>query len=41
MNISANRTLKIAKICLGYAIFDLQLPDISLKIFLYHFKNLA
>ena len=36
MDISANKTLNIAKVCLGFAMYDVQLPDISLTNFLYH-----
>ena len=32
----ANQTLNIAKVFLGFGIYDIQLPDI-----LYHFQNLA
>ena len=37
MNISANLTLKIATICLGFATYDVQLPDIYHTNFLYNF----
>ena len=37
MDISA---LNFAKVCLGCAMYDVQLPDTSLKN-LYHFQNLA
>ena len=40
IEISANYTLNIAKVCLIWK-YDIQLPDISLKNFLYHFQNLA
>ena len=29
MDILANKTLNIAKVCLGFATYDVQLPDIS------------
>ena len=41
MDISANLTLNIAKVCLVFAINDVQLSDISLTNFLYHFQILA
>ena len=41
MNISENLILNVAKVCLEFAIYDVQLQDISLTNFLYHFKNLA
>ena len=37
MDISANWTLNIAKVCLEFAIYDVQLPDISLTNFVYNF----
>ena len=34
--------LNIAKVCLGFAIYDVQIQDISRKNkFLYHFQNQA
>ena len=37
MDISANLTLNVAKVCLGFATYDVQLPDIYLTNFLYKF----
>ena len=34
MDISANQTLNIAKVCLRFATYDVQLPDIYLAIFI-------
>ena len=34
IDLSANKTLNIANVCLGFA-YDVQLPDISLSISLY------
>ena len=34
MDISANKTLNIAEVCLDLAIYDVQLPDISLTQFM-------
>ena len=34
---SANWTLNVAKVFLGFEIYDSQLPDISLTHFLYNF----
>ena len=39
MNISANLTLNIATVCLRFATYDVQLPDIY-RILLYKFLNL-
>ena len=36
--IFANQTLNIAEVCLGFEIYDFQLPDIFLTNFLYHFQ---
>ena len=33
MDTSANQTLNIAKVCLGFATYDVQLPDIYLVNF--------
>ena len=41
MDISANQTLNIARVCVGFAIYDVQLPDICLTHFLYHLQNLT
>ena len=38
MDISANYTLNIAKVCLGFVTYDVQLPDIYLEIFYITFK---
>ena len=40
MDISVNLALNILKICLGFATYDVQLPDINLANFLYNLKNL-
>ena len=37
MDISANLTLNIAKVCLGFATYDVQLPENYLTNFLYNF----
>ena len=37
MNISANLTLNIATVFLGFATYDVQLPDIYRTNFLYNF----
>ena len=37
MAISANKALNIEKVCLGFATFDVQLPDIYITNFLYNF----
>ena len=34
MDISANQTLNIAKVCLGYSPYDVQLPDIYVSNFI-------
>ena len=41
MEISARLTLNIAKVCLGFSIYDVQLPDIYVGTFFYNFKNLT
>ena len=41
IDISANQTLNIVRVCLIFAIYDVQLPDIYLANFLYNFKNLT
>ena len=38
MAISANQALNIEKVCLGFATYDGQLPDVYLTNFLYNFK---
>ena len=35
MDVSANKTLYIAKVCLGFATHDIQLPDIYVAIFFF------
>ena len=37
--ISGNWTLNSVKVCLGFAVYDVQLPDISLTNFLYQFSS--
>ena len=37
MDVSANKTINIAKVCLGFPTYDVQLPDIYLKNYLYNF----
>ena len=37
MDISANQALNIGEVCLGLAIYDIQLPDIYLTNFLCNF----
>ena len=37
MDISANLTLNIVKVYLGFETYDVQLPDIYLTNFLYNF----
>ena len=39
--ISTYETLNNAKVCLGFAMYDVQLPDIFLTNFLHHFLYLA
>ena len=39
MDISANQALNIGKVCLGLAIYDVQLPDIYLTNFLCTYNN--
>ena len=36
MDESANSTLNVAKICLGFVTYDVQLPDIYVSNFLYN-----
>ena len=37
MDISANSTLNVAKVCLGFATYNVQLPDIYVSNFLNNF----
>ena len=37
MDISAISTLNIAKVCLGFSTYDVQLPDIYVANFLHNF----
>ena len=41
MEISANKTLDTAKVCLGFAMYDVQLPNIYHTNFLDHLQNLV
>ena len=36
MDLSANQTLNIAKVCLGVSPYDFQLPDIYVSNYLYY-----
>ena len=37
MDVSANQTLNVSKVCLGFATYDVKLPDIYVSSFLHNF----